>query len=85
METSDEGLRRERNWFRIGFEPTFVDFTKSGTWFTLMFLPEVKPVVPAGLFLHKIRREFVYQRGLFNPLVNLPPLSIVFGLQDNES
>ncbi|CAN0278175.1 unnamed protein product [Ascophyllum nodosum] len=40
VETSDEGLRRERNWFRIGFEPTFVDFTQSGTWFTVMFLLE---------------------------------------------
>ena len=54
VETSDEGLRRERNWFRIGFEPAFVDFTQSGTWFTVMFLLEVKSVVPAGLFLPKI-------------------------------
>ena len=80
VETSDEGLRRERNWFRIGFEPTFVDFTQSGTWFTVMFLLEVTSVVPAGLFLPKICRCFVYQRGLFHPLVNLLPLSIVFGL-----
>ena len=39
--TSDEGLRRARNWFRIGFEPIFVNFTHSGAWFTVVFLVEV--------------------------------------------
>ena len=39
--TSDEGLRRERNWFRIGFEPLFVTFTHSAAWFTVVFLVEV--------------------------------------------
>ncbi|CAN0562417.1 unnamed protein product, partial [Ectocarpus sp. 12 AP-2014] len=32
-ETDNEGTRREGQWFRIGFEPLFVDFTKSGAWF----------------------------------------------------
>ena len=50
-----------------------------------MFLLEVKSMVPAGLCLPKICRDFVYQRGLFYQIVNLLSLPIVFGLQDSES
>lgn len=35
---------REGDWFRIGFEPMFVDFTRPGTWFALLSLIEVCPV-----------------------------------------
>ena len=35
---------RERDWFRIGFEPMFVDYTKSETWFVLFPSIEVRPV-----------------------------------------
>ncbi|CAN0390075.1 unnamed protein product, partial [Ascophyllum nodosum] len=38
VETSDEEQWREGNWFRIGCEPLFVDFTKSGTWFVIFSL-----------------------------------------------
>lgn len=41
IETTDEGKMREGNWFRIGFEPLFVDFTKSGTWFMIFSLVKV--------------------------------------------
>lgn len=41
-ETDNEGTRREGQWFRIGFEPLFVDFTKSGAWFVAFTLVEVK-------------------------------------------
>lgn len=34
-------LLRERNWFRIGFKPLFVDFAQSGVWFTMLSLAEV--------------------------------------------
>lgn len=40
-ETADEGSTRDRDWFRIGFEPLFVDFTKAGCWFELVTLVEV--------------------------------------------
>lgn len=32
---------RESDWFRIGFEPIFVDFTKSGTWYIVVSLAQV--------------------------------------------
>lgn len=39
-ETGDEGTRREGQWFLIGFEPLFVDFTQSGAWFVAFTLVE---------------------------------------------
>lgn len=41
VHTSDEDTRREGDRFRIGFEPLFVDFTKSGTWFVVISLVQV--------------------------------------------
>lgn len=43
-ETEDETSDREANWFRIGFEPLFADFTQSGTWFVVIFLVQVGAV-----------------------------------------
>lgn len=40
-ETSDVNVKRERDWFRIGFEPLFADFTKNGSWFLIYTLIEV--------------------------------------------
>ncbi len=39
--TTDTQVKRERDWFRIGFEPLFVDFTKNGSWFVVYTLIEV--------------------------------------------
>lgn len=41
---ADVQVVREGDWFRIGFEPMFVDFTRPGTWFLLISLVEVRPV-----------------------------------------
>ena len=41
VESSDAEVKRERDWFRIGFEPLFVDFTKNGSWFVVYTLLEV--------------------------------------------
>ena len=41
VEDSDAQVKRERNWFRIGFEPLFVDYTKEGAWFIVYMLLEV--------------------------------------------
>lgn len=41
-ETADEETRREAEWFRIGFEPLFVDFTKAGAWFVAFTMVEVR-------------------------------------------
>lgn len=43
--TEDSQAVRERDWFRIGFEPIFVDFAKSGTWFVVISLAEVTTTV----------------------------------------
>lgn len=42
VETADQSVQRERNWFRIGFEPIFVDFTGKGSWFVVYSLVEVR-------------------------------------------
>lgn len=41
VDMTDDDLRRDGNWFRIGFEPIFVDFTQKGSWFALVTLLEV--------------------------------------------
>ena len=41
VESSDTQVKRDRDWFRIGFEPLFVDFTKNGSWFIVYMLVEV--------------------------------------------
>lgn len=40
--TPDLKIDRERNWFRIGFEPIFEDYTKPGTWLVMIMLAEVR-------------------------------------------
>ena len=42
VETTDKEKWREGNRFRIGFEPLFVDFTKSGIWFVLFSFFKVR-------------------------------------------
>lgn len=65
VETADNKHKRERDWFRIGFEPIFVDFTKNGSWFVVYSLLEVScyvlpalrytPSVPSPSLTHCMR------------------------------
>lgn len=48
VETSDMEVKRETEWFRIGFEPLFVDFTKDGSWFVVYTLIEVSAYACRG-------------------------------------
>ncbi|CAN0463533.1 unnamed protein product, partial [Ectocarpus sp. 12 AP-2014] len=41
VDTPDEEDKRARDWFRIGFEPLFVDFTGAGSWFAIYALIEL--------------------------------------------
>lgn len=41
VDTPGSEGKSERDWFRIGFEPIFVDFTKNGSWFMIYTLVEV--------------------------------------------
>ncbi|CBJ33896.1 hypothetical protein Esi_0679_0001 [Ectocarpus siliculosus] len=43
VQTSDVNARRDADWFRIGFEPLFADFTQAGSWFILYTLMEIQP------------------------------------------
>ena len=60
VETSDTELKQERDWFRIGFEPIFVDFTKKGSWFIIYTLLEASyfaSVAPSLRFNSVFRRH----------------------------
>lgn len=41
-ERADQEARREGDSFRIGFEPIFVDYTKTGSWFMAFSLLQVR-------------------------------------------
>lgn len=45
VNTSDVKARRDADWFRIGFEPLFADFTQAGSWFIVYTLMEVRRVL----------------------------------------
>lgn len=45
---ADEDERRDANWFRIGFEPLFADFTQTGSWFVVYTLVEVRSSAELG-------------------------------------
>ncbi|CAB1104649.1 unnamed protein product [Ectocarpus sp. CCAP 1310/34] len=48
VQTSDVNARRDADWFRIGFEPLFADFTQAGSWFILYTLMEFFSKLLAG-------------------------------------
>ncbi|CAM9904645.1 unnamed protein product [Ascophyllum nodosum] len=77
--TSDEGLRRERNWFRIGFEPLFVTFTHSAAWFTVVFLVEWASLACIAVLVESdIVRLFLFcgiHFGMFVMLVLVRPFA----------
>lgn len=41
VQTPGRYVSRDGDWFRIGFEPIFVDFTKRGSWFIVISLLSV--------------------------------------------
>lgn len=43
-EKEHQAESREHDWFRVGFEPVFVDYTKRGVWFVMVSLVEVSPL-----------------------------------------
>ena len=83
VHTSDETLRRERDWFRIGFEPMFVDFTQSGAWFTFVFLLEVRGYSPNMPLCHQIMR-FVHRHGQHPPHSKLSSVACTKFVDDDK-
>eukprot|EP00903_Cladosiphon_okamuranus_P017681 g16281.t1 len=61
VETEDKQVQRERDWFRIGFEPLFVDFTGKGAWFVVYTLIEWTALGVVGAVIE----ESVLQLSLF--------------------
>eukprot|EP00904_Undaria_pinnatifida_P013948 jgi/Undpi1/9684/HiC_scaffold_27.g12140.m1 len=49
----DEDSRREGDRFRIGFEPLFVDFTKTGSWFMVYSLVQSAVFASIGVLIDK--------------------------------
>lgn len=72
-ETGNEEARREGQWFRIGFEPLFVDFTQSGAWFVAFTLVEWMALGCIGALVD----ESVLQLSLFCGLHTLSFLLLV--------
>ncbi|CAM9210891.1 unnamed protein product [Scytosiphon promiscuus] len=42
---------REHDWFRVGFEPVFVDYTKRGVWFIVVSLIEWTAIACIGVLV----------------------------------
>ncbi|CAN0101373.1 unnamed protein product, partial [Scytosiphon promiscuus] len=61
VETPGSDGKTERDWFRIGFEPIFVDFTKRGSWFIIYTLIEWAALGVVGALLE----DSVLQLSLF--------------------
>lgn len=83
METPDNRNKRERDWFRIGFQPIFVDFTKSGSWFVVYTLMEVGFSVSSRLFYTSFLTRFLALLGrvpkpLCSPVVTTPKAPFCF-------
>lgn len=73
VETGDEGTKREGQWFLIGFEPLFADFTQSGAWFVAFTLIEWIALGCIGALVD----ESVLQLSLFCGLHTLSFLLLV--------
>lgn len=41
LDVDNRGLRRNGDWFRVGFEPMFADYRKFGVWMVLVELVQV--------------------------------------------
>lgn len=72
-DTGDEDIQREGQWFRIGFEPLFVDFTQSGAWFVAFTLVELIALGCIGALVD----DSVLQLSLFCGLHTLSFLLLV--------
>ncbi|CAM9789606.1 unnamed protein product [Ectocarpus fasciculatus] len=79
VQTPDRQVSREGDWFRIGFEPVFVDYTKRGTWFIVISLVEWAAIALVGVMVDNSVVQLVLFCGLhsvmFFILVFLKPFA----------
>ncbi|CAB1109109.1 unnamed protein product [Ectocarpus sp. CCAP 1310/34] len=64
VENEDAKEQRLRNWFRIGFEPLFVDYTKAGSWFALYALMEAAVIACVGVLIDSSQVQLLIFLGL---------------------
>lgn len=51
VKTENPRLKKEWDWFRIGWEPVFADYTKRGTWFVMVLLCEWTSLACVGVLV----------------------------------
>ncbi|CAM9524910.1 unnamed protein product [Pylaiella littoralis] len=51
VKTENPRLKKEWDWFRIGWEPVFADYTKRGTWFVMVLLCEGTSLACVGVLV----------------------------------
>ncbi|CAN0228142.1 unnamed protein product [Ectocarpus sp. 6 AP-2014] len=56
--------QRLRNWFRIGLEPLFVDYTKAGSWFAVYALMEAAVIAGVGVLIDNSQVQLLLFLGL---------------------
>lgn len=61
--------RKLGDWFRIGFEPLFADFTQSGSWFAVYALLEVRALVESSHLFQRRAANLPSERGLAGALI----------------
>ncbi|CAN0228204.1 unnamed protein product [Ectocarpus sp. 6 AP-2014] len=64
VENEDMKEQRLRNWFRIGFEPLFVDYTKAGSWFAVYALMEAAVIAGVGVLIDNSQVQLLIFLGL---------------------
>ncbi|CAM9688565.1 unnamed protein product [Ectocarpus fasciculatus] len=64
VENEDTKEQRLRNWFRIGFEPLFVDYTKAGSWFAVYALSEAAVIACVGVVIDNSQVQLLLFLGL---------------------
>ncbi|CAN0523838.1 unnamed protein product [Ectocarpus sp. 12 AP-2014] len=79
VENEDTKEQRLRNWFRIGFEPLFVDYTKAGSWFAAYGLVEAAVIACVGVLIDNSQVQLLIFLGLnvvqFVLVVRLTPFA----------
>ncbi|CAM9953326.1 unnamed protein product, partial [Ectocarpus sp. 4 AP-2014] len=86
VQTPNRNITREGDWFRIGFEPVFVDYTKRGTWFIVISLVEWASIALVGVMIDNSNVQLLLfcglQSAMFLILVCLKPFanSVINGI-----
>ncbi|CAB1096724.1 unnamed protein product [Ectocarpus sp. CCAP 1310/34] len=59
VQTANDKARRKADWFRIGFEPLFADFTQAGSWFIIYTLIECAVLASIAVLVDNSAMQFL--------------------------